>query len=506
MMYSPARPTTLAALIAEAGLAHVALPRDVPVVAISHDSRTVTAGTLFVALRGERADGQDFVATALAAGASAVVVDAAYASAATLPPAAPIVVVDDTYRALSALAAALYAHPSRALRVAGVTGTNGKTTVTHLVAAMLGEANVAAGRIGTLGARFGGAMWSLENTTPLALELQALLAEMLARGARAVAMEASSHALAQGRVADVAFAVAALTNVTRDHLDYHGTFDAYAAAKRTLFDRAPVAVLNADDACGRAWATELRALGKTVVSYALDGGASPGDRAGHEPAPTLVARDVALRADGSSFTCDGTPVTLRLPGRFNVSNALAALGIARTYGVPDDVSARALAAFDRVPGRMEHLAGAGVDVIVDYAHTPDALDVVLATARETARGRLAVVFGCGGDRDRGKRPLMGRIARARADRLVVTSDNPRGEEPQAILEDILSGIDDRRDVTALVDRRAAIRRAILESEPGDVVVVAGKGHETYQIVGTVVNHFDDRDEVRAALAEREMES
>lgn len=212
-----------------------------------------------------------------------------------------------------------------------------------------------------------------------------------------------------------------------------------------------------------------------------------------------------MRADGSSFNVDGRRFALRLPGRFNISNALAALGIARAYGVTDDDSARAMASFERVPGRMEHLAGGGIDVLVDYAHTPDALDVVLRAARETARGELAVVFGCGGDRDRGKRPQMGAIARSRADRVFITSDNPRSEDPQEIIDEILGGIDDLREVIALVDRRAAIRRAISDAEPGDVVVVAGKGHETYQIIGTATNHFDDRDEVRAALAAREPE-
>jgi len=490
-----ARATTLGAFVAELPGARVIGSSDVAVRGIAHDSRAAAPGTLFVALRGEHVDGHEFVPAALAAGAAAVVVDAAFAQTAMLAPQATVVVVDDTRRALSHLAATLFAQPSQALRVVGVTGTNGKTTVTHLVAAILDAAGVAAGRIGTLGARLGAATWALENTTPLALELQTLLAEMRDRGAAAVAMEVSSHALASQRVADVRFAVAALTNVTRDHLDYHGSFEAYARAKRTLFDQAPIAVLNAGDACGARWAADLRAVGKTVVTYALASDVSDA---------TLVARNVAVRAGGSSFDVDGRHYTLRLPGRFNVENALAALAVARACGVADEIAAVALAAFDRVPGRMEHFTAGGIDVLVDYAHTPDALDVVLTAARETSAGRLAVVFGCGGDRDRGKRPDMGRIARAHADRIFVTSDNSRGEEPEAILEDILAGIDDRRDVTALVDRRAAIRRAILESEPGDVVVVAGKGHETYQIVGTVVHYFDDRHEVRLALAEREV--
>ncbi len=481
---------TLASLVAALDDPRATGDLGITVRAIAHDSRAIVPGTLFVALRGERVDGHAFVASAFASGAIGVVVDGGF-DLSTLAVPGAIVVVDDTRRALSRLAALFYGNPSRTLRVTGVTGTNGKTTVTHLAAAILDAGGVPTGRIGTLGARFGGAMWSLENTTPLALELQSLLGEMRDRGAQAVAMEASSHALAQDRVADVDFAVAVLTNVTRDHLDYHGTFEAYAAAKRSLFERAPIAILNSDDPLGRAWAGELRAAGKTVDTYALDSDA------------TLVARDIALRADGSSFNVDARRFALRLPGRFNIANALAALGIARAHGVADDDSARAMAAFERVPGRMEHLAGGGIDVLVDYAHTPDALDVILRAARETARGELAVVFGCGGDRDRGKRPLMGAIARSRADRVFVTSDNPRSEDPQEIIDEILGGIDDLREVVALVDRRAAIRRAILDAEPGDVVVVAGKGHETYQIIGTVTNHFDDRDEVRSALAARE---
>lgn len=463
--------------------------------ALAHDSRHVRAGTLFIALRGERADGHAFLTNALAAGACALVVDAAYVAAHGVPPGArATLVVPDTRRALSTLANAFYDAPTRALRVAGVTGTNGKTTTTYLLAAILEAGGIATGVVGTLGARLAGAMWSLENTTPLALELQSLFAEMRERGAGAIAMEVSSHALALDRVADVRFAIAALTNVTRDHLDFHGTFEAYAATKRRLFDpsgdgSAPLAILNADDAYGARWAAELASLGRVPVTYGFG-------------EATVVARDVETRSDGSSFVVDGTRFTTRLPGRFNIANALAAIAIARAYDVDDATIARALAAFERVPGRMERLTGSGIDVLVDYAHTPDALDVVLRAARETTRGELIVVFGCGGDRDRGKRPEMGRIASAIADRVIVTSDNPRGESPQAIVEDILAGIARRERVVASLDRHAAIADAIARAAPGDVVVIAGKGHETYQIVGTAVNHFDDRDEARAALAAR----
>jgi UDP-N-acetylmuramoyl-L-alanyl-D-glutamate--2,6-diaminopimelate ligase len=461
---------------------------------IVHDSRAVRSGSVFVAVRGERADGHDFLANAIAAGARTVVVDDAYMASHEPAGDTTTIVVSDTRLALSRLAAAFYDYPSSALLLAGVTGTNGKTTTTQLIAAILNEADIPAGVIGTLGARFARTDWPLANTTPLASELQALLADMRDLGAEAVAMEVSSHALALDRVADVTFAVAALTNVTRDHLDFHGTFEAYAATKRELFERAAEIVLDVDDGCGRAWAESFAARGRTAVTYGFANDAS------------VRATGVDVRPDGSRFAVDGRPFELRLPGRFNVQNALAALCTARILGVDDATSARALAAFASVPGRMEYFHGDGVDVLVDYAHTPDALDAVLRAAREATRGSLAVVFGCGGDRDRGKRPEMGRIAAALADRTIVTCDNPRGEEPRAIVDEILAGMPAPGSAIVEMDRRSAIRRAIVDARPGDTVVVAGKGHETYQIVGGSVLPFDDRAEVRAALDARTREA
>ncbi|MBC5800764.1 MAG: UDP-N-acetylmuramoyl-L-alanyl-D-glutamate--2,6-diaminopimelate ligase [Candidatus Eremiobacteraeota bacterium] len=481
---------SLAALIAQLDDARVWGDPGVAVHGLAHDSRAVARGGAFIALRGEQADGHAYLAGAVAAGASAVIVDAAHAGRHEPTPGVTTVVVPDTRRALSRLAATYYAEPSRQLEVVGVTGTNGKTTTTHLIAALLEAGGIVTGRIGTLGARVGGAHWSLDNTTPLALELQALLAEMRARGAAAVAMEVSSHALVLERVADVAFAYGVLTNVTRDHLDFHAGFEAYAAAKRSLFERARTAILNVDDEHGRCWADELTGDGRPVITYGFAAGAD------------VRAGDLVLRADGAMFSCGGLRFALRLPGRFNVHNALAALCVARALGVADATSAAALERFERVPGRMEHIAGAGLDVVVDYAHTPDALEAVLRAARETTRGALIVVFGCGGDRDRGKRPQMGRIASDLADCAIVTSDNPRREEPQAIIEAVLAGVRPGASVSGDVDRRSAIRRAVARARPGDLVVVAGKGHETYQIVGDDVRHFDDRDEVRAALALR----
>jgi UDP-N-acetylmuramoyl-L-alanyl-D-glutamate--2,6-diaminopimelate ligase len=463
-------------LVAALPGSRVAGPLPPTVDAIASDSRAVRPGTLFVALRGERTDGHAFVRDARARGAAAVVVERDPDPDLNLP----AIVVDDTRVAASRLAAAFYDHPSQALTVAGVTGTNGKTTTTHLVRGICETAGIACGVIGTLGGVLGAQSWPLANTTPLALELQGLLAAQRDAGAQAVAMEVSSHALALGRVDDVRFRVAALTNITRDHLDFHGTTERYAAAKRRLFDLAPIAVLNLDDPSGAAWAPSL----PDVITYAIDAEA------------TLRATDLRLDGEGSTFRVGEHEVTINLPGRFNVRNALAALGIARAIGIPADVAVRGLAATRAVPGRMERFGAFGIDAIVDYAHTPDALENVLRAARETTRRRLIVVFGCGGDRDAGKRAEMGAIATRLADRVIVTSDNPRTENPLTIAQAIVNGFD--ADIE--LDRRAAIRRAIDEARAGDTVVVAGKGHETYQIVGTESRPFDDRDEVRIAFS------
>jgi UDP-N-acetylmuramoyl-L-alanyl-D-glutamate--2,6-diaminopimelate ligase len=444
--------------------------------ALASDSRAVRPGTLFVALRGQRSDGHAYVADAVRRGASVILVDR------ELDAGVPLIVVPDTRSAASALADAFYDHPSRALTIVGVTGTNGKTTTTHLVRDVLDAAGLPCGVVGTLGGAFGTHTWPVKNTTPLALELHALLAAQRDAGARAIAMEVSSHALALGRVDDVRFAVAALTNITRDHLDFHGTMDRYVAAKRRLFDLAPQAVLNVDDAAGRAFAAEL----PQALTYAIDASA------------TLRATDVRLEGDGSSFEVDGVQVAIALPGRFNVRNALAAYGIGRVLGVDRATIVRGLDATRAVPGRMERIGAFGIDAIVDYAHTPDALENVLRAARETTRRNLIVVFGCGGDRDPGKRAEMGDIAARLADRVIVTSDNPRTEDPLAIARAIARGIEAEIEL----DRRAAIRRAIADARPGDTVVVAGKGHETYQIVGTQSTPFDDRDEVRLAFGSR----
>lgn len=480
------RAVALATLLERLPDAQITGAREIDVTSIETASQAVRPGALFVALRGTHTDGHRYVPEAIAGGARALLVEE---SPETIAPGATVVRVADTRRALSALSAAFFGDPSLSLDVIGVTGTNGKTTTSRMIAAILNEAGIPCGVIGTVGAEFGSHTWPLANTTPLPPELHGLLAHMRGGGARAVAMEVSSHALALDRVDDVRFSVAVLTNVTRDHLDFHQTPEAYAAAKRRLFDLAPISVLNVDDRYGARWAAEVARERRDVVAY------------GSSPLAALTAEEVTVAADGSRFTVDGRLYELRLPGRFNVWNALAAIAVAEQLGVDSATSARALGSLERVAGRMEHLRGDGIDVVVDYAHTPDALEHALESLRETARGRLAVVFGCGGDRDKGKRAEMGAVAAKLADRLYVTNDNPRSEDPRAIAGAIVAGIGKREHVVEL-DRRRAIERAIGEARSGDVVLIAGKGHETYQIIGDRVLPFDDAQVARAALSMR----
>ncbi|MBV8354598.1 MAG: UDP-N-acetylmuramoyl-L-alanyl-D-glutamate--2,6-diaminopimelate ligase [Candidatus Eremiobacteraeota bacterium] len=463
---------------------------EIDITALAADSRTVAPGALFVALPGEHADGGDFIAAAIAAGARAVVTERDIEAGRGVA----VVRVADARVALSRLAACFFGEPSHALRVAGITGTNGKTTSVALCATILDACGIACGQIGTLGARFHEWSRPLGNTTPLPIELHETLARMRDLGAAAVAMEVSSHALALHRVDDVRFDVCALTNITRDHLDFHHSFNAYAAAKRRLFELARRGVLGIDDAVGARWAAELRTTGVRVTTY------------GFSPGADVSARDLRPAENGTAFTLscnDGgheeIAITLPLIGRFNVQNALCALAVARVLGCDLARGARALATVEAVSGRMERFAADGVVALVDYAHTPDALARVLQAARELTSGRVIAVFGCGGERDQGKRPEMGAVAAERADVIIVTNDNPRGEDPQTIARAIVAGAP---HASVELDRRAAIRQAIAAAQAGDVVVVAGKGHEPYQIVGTSRHAFDDREEVRAALAQR----
>lgn len=462
----------------------VAGSREREISSLEIDSRAVKRGSLFVALRGLHADGHEFVEQAVRGGAAAIVTE----ETCELPAGVTAIIVNDSARALSRLADAFYASPSKDLQIVGITGTNGKTTTAQMTGAIMNRAGIPTATIGTIGARFGDRSWTLENTTPLAPELHGLLAELRDLGARGVAMEASSHALSLARVSDVRYSVAALTNVTRDHLDFHKTFDAYAAAKRSLFEMAARCVFNGDDAYGARWAAELAAT-KPVLTYGESAGSS------------VRASDLELQPDGSAFSVDGQRMHVRLPGRFNIANALCAIAIARSFGIDDGTSAEGLTTVDRVRGRMESVRQDGISVVVDYAHTPDALANVLATLRETAAGRLLVVFGCGGDRDTGKRPQMGEVAARLADFAYVTSDNPRSEDPQSIIDAVVRGIGSAPHAVE-VDRRCAIERAIREAREGDVVLIAGKGHEEHQQIGNAVFPFDDLIVARGALAGR----
>ncbi len=447
-------------------------------------------GALFCAIRGLRADGHDFAAEAVARGAAAVLVER------PLDVAVPQVLVDDSRLGTALAAAALHGHPSRALEVVGVTGTNGKTTSAFLLHAVLEAAGRRCGLIGTIEARVGGATVPVHHTTPDAIDLQELFARMRDAGDTACAMEVSSHALSQRRVAGTRFAAALFTNLTRDHLDYHPDVEHYYAAKRSLFARPagegddPPGAANLDDEYGRRLARDTGALG-----YAVE---APADV--RPAAATGLETGIRATFDTPRGRLD---VESRLRGRFNLANLAGVVAVGELLALPHDAVAAGIAAVAGVPGRFEAIEGGQpFPVIVDYAHTPDSLDNVLRAARGIVTGgRLIVVFGCGGDRDRGKRPQMGDVARRLADVAVVTSDNPRSEDPEAIVAEILVGAEGGpAELVVEVDRRAAIARALAEASGGDVVLIAGKGHEQGQERAGVVTPFDDRDVARELLA------
>ncbi len=462
----------LGALVADALLPAAEL-RGEPatrVVGVVYDSRRVQPGSLFCCLRGGNSDGHEFAAAAVAAGASALVVDHEL----DLPVAQ--VIVPDTRVAMGRLSSAFFAHPSRVLTLVGVTGTNGKTTTTSLIAAILEAGGMATGVIGTLTGK---------HTTPEAPELQAQLAAFVAAGKRAVVMEVSSHALALHRVDGTRFALAVFTNLGRDHLDLHGTIERYFAAKAMLFEPGLSArgIVNVDDEHGRALADEA---------------AIPMTRFGLGDAVDLVVTPTA-----HEYSWRGVRIRVGIGGAFNAMNSLAAATVAAEIGIAPAVIASGLAGASPVPGRFEPVrAGQPFDVIVDYAHTPDGLREALSAARAASSGaRVIVVFGCGGDRDREKRPEMGAAAAAGADQIIVTSDNPRSEDPLAIINAIVQGVpaDYRQRVMSEPDRRRAFVAAFRAAQPGDVVVIAGKGHETTQTIGNDVIAFDDRAVARTIL-------
>jgi UDP-N-acetylmuramoyl-L-alanyl-D-glutamate--2,6-diaminopimelate ligase len=454
---------------------------EVPISGLAYSSGSVRPGYLFFCVRGFKADGHDYAPDAVERGAAALVCER------PLGLGVPEHVVPDARAAMGPLAARFHGDPTRILRVAGVTGTNGKTTTTYLIRAILEAAGERTGLLGTVTSIVGGRAEPVERTTPEAIDLQHNFRRMLDAGDTACAMEVSSHALELRRTDGIHFATRVFTNLTQDHLDFHPDMEAYFQAKRRLFEGDAPSIVNVDDEYGRRLAADF----PDATTYAIDHDAD------------FRASDVEFDPGGSRFTC-ATPdgevgIVTRLPGLFNVQNALAAAAAARSLGIPLDTVRDALARADRVPGRFEPVdEGQSFTALVDYAHTPDSLDNVLRAARQITRGRLHVVFGAGGDRDRSKRPQMGEVASRLADRVIVTSDNPRSEDPESIVDQVLAGTGP--GVEREPDRRRAIELAMTSAEPGDVVVVAGKGHEQGQeFAGGRKEPFDDVTVVREAL-------
>jgi UDP-N-acetylmuramoyl-L-alanyl-D-glutamate--2,6-diaminopimelate ligase len=488
-----ARAITLAELLrdfADAGDAAALVPAG-----LALDHRRIHRGDAFIALRGGTRHGLDFAADAAARGAAVVLYETP-APPPHLP--VPAIAVPELRAKLGEIANRWYAAPTREMTVVGVTGTNGKTSTVQLIAQALAGAGLAVGTIGTLGAGLHGALVAGERTTPDVLATQQLIATMRAQGATHIAMEVSSHALEQGRVDGIAFDVAVFTNLTRDHLDYHGSMDAYFDAKAKLFawPGLRAAVINLDDRAGHQL---LKRVGPGVRVIATSAIGEPAD---------LTATDVRTSAAGIAFTlhAPGGERTLASPllGRFNVANLLAVAGT--LYALDWDLSriADTLATLTPVPGRMSRYGGAGGEplIVVDYAHTPDALEQALTSLRAHTAGKLICVFGCGGDRDQGKRPQMGAIAERLADIAIVTDDNPRGEDGNAIVKQILAGVARPQTMQVERDRARAIAQAVALATPDDVVLIAGKGHEPYQEIRGELRHFDDGEHARRALAAR----
>jgi UDP-N-acetylmuramoyl-L-alanyl-D-glutamate--2,6-diaminopimelate ligase len=497
-----------------AGHADMSAAGDIVVRGLSLDSRDIRAGDAFVALKGAKHHGITFAPTALARGAAAILAEKPETAA--LAPAsvatgigngesrigedahAPLIWIDGLRDKVGAIAARFFGDPSQALTVIGVTGTNGKTSTVHLLAQALHHAGHRVATIGTLGAGMFGDVAEGARTTPDAIAVQGLLATFRDEGASHVAMEVSSHALDQGRVNAVAFDFAVFTNLTRDHLDYHGTMHSYGAAKERLFAWSGLrtAIINVDDAFGRALAARVPG-DVELLRYGVE----------REDAD-LIASAIETGTSGLQFHL-ATPwgegnVATRLLGRFNVSNLLAVAACLGKVGFSFDKIRDALAALLPVTGRMNRIGGERELplVVVDYAHTPDALEQALTSLRAHAHGHLICVFGCGGERDAGKRPEMGAIAEALADRIIITDDNPRGEDGDAIVAQIVAGLKEPADATIQRDRGAAIALAIREAQPGDIVLIAGKGHEPYQEVAGVRHAFDDLAVARAVLEAR----
>lgn len=463
---------------------------------LAYDSRQVKPGDVFIALKGLKAAGADFAADAIRRGAVAVIADRPADAQAPVP----WITVPDARAAMASLAAEFYGHPSRAMQVVGITGTNGKTTTAYLLRAIFESAGKKCGLLGTVTYSIGDCEQPASRTTPEAPDVQRMFRQMVDAGCEACVMEVSSHALALHRVDDTSFACGVFTNLTRDHLDYHGDMESYFAAKRRLFDMLPAGapgVINLDDPRGET----LRQTVSSPVTYAIN---KPAD---------VTPGPLTLTFEGLQFDArtprDEVHVASKLVGRPNVSNILAAVAAATALDIPTAAIERGLANLSGVPGRFEVVSGSKDDitVVIDYAHTDDALKNLLETARPLAPRRVITVFGCGGDRDRTKRPLMGAVAARLSDVVVITSDNPRGEDPVRIIEEIKRGIPAASDrgstaTVAIVDRMEAIQFAIKKAEAGDLVLLAGKGHEQSQTIGSKVLPFDEASIARDALERR----
>ena len=476
----------------ETTFGHSAITHEVHVHQLQYDSRKVQRRDCFVAIRGSGTDGHRFIELAIGNGASVIVLeqDSALSDYYFLHSGVVKVVVPDSRKALAVMSANYYNHPSRGLTMVGVTGTNGKTTTTHLIKAILEAAGQRVGLLGTIEYRIGDEVIPATHTTPESLELNELLSRMAKSGCQSVSMEVSSHALHQSRVYGLDFDAAVFTNLTQDHLDYHGTMEEYFNAKKILFDtlkRDAIAITNADDTWGMqiAASSQARTFSYGVAEHA-----------------DIRASEIRLSIEGTSFTLwfknQQTTLTTPLVGRFNVYNVLAAYSTGLALGHSPDKLAQGIRSVKSVRGRFERIASPkGWAAIIDYAHTPDALEKCLRTIHDVlpreGRGRIITVFGAGGDRDRTKRPLMGSVADQWSDIIIVTSDNPRTEEPQRIIDEIVTGILRDAQVIQEVDRRTAIHSALRQARTGDVVLIAGKGHEDYQVIGKEKIHFSDRE-------------
>lgn len=495
---------TLQDLLRQTAYERIEGPSDQTVTDITADSRAVVKGSLFLCLPGARVDGHTFAKAAAEKGASVIVAE----KPVDLPDGVTVVYVKDTRKAMEDITPYFFDYPARKMRIVAVTGTNGKTTITHIVAHILKEMGYKTGVIGTVHMLIGDKAYPTHNTTPDVVDLQKMLHQMVEEGVTHLAMEVSSHSLVMGRVAGCEFDTAVFTNLTEDHLDFHKTMENYAKAKAMLFQmvsakgqtkKGKAAVINGDDPYGKVMMDAV--ADKTlcpVSTYAIE---KEGDYRAKDITFTGKSSSYTLVAEGTSF-----PVHTHTAGRFNVYNTLAAIGAARAEGVPMDKVLAGLSTFHSVPGRFELIdEGQPFTVVVDYAHSPDGLENILKTAREITKGKIIVVFGCGGDRDKMKRPIMGRIAARLADTVVVTSDNPRTEDPLTIVKEVAAGVEEvAKEKPSLhyevePDRRSAIRRAISLAKEGDIVLIAGKGHENYQILKDRTIHFDDREEARSAL-------